>query len=278
MTDSAPLGRRRPAGLQVAVMLVVLIALVAGGIIVAIRSVGPPDAPQSVLTGEAAERAWGQLDGCVAVLVAAQGSVDAFHARTGHYPTTLAEAMSPSPVATCPAAGRDTYSASWRVSGDGKGYSIQCSGRWHSALGVPADRPLFASDRGLVLPVGTRRHSVARSSAPLDPQAEQCVINLKSLGTAVEIYAAQNRERLPDHLSSLLPSVMTVMPTCPAAGRDTYSATYQKSQDALAYTIACGGRHHQAAGLPADHPWTSTQGGVRTGARSGTPKPLPPSP
>ena len=236
-----------------------------------------PEPVTTFPTGEAAERAWNDLDGCARNLETLRSAVEAYHARAGAYPARLQEAMASSTVPPCPAAGQDTYTASYRLTSDGRGYRVACQGRWHAGLGVPLDHPLYASDQGLVVPVTARRGPARAPRAPLEPGAEQCVTNLRNLGTAVELYAAQNDGALPRSLAQLVPSVMKVLPTCPAAGRDTYSSTYASTRKPLGYTIACGGSHHRSAGLAPDHPSISSDGGVRTGAPTPSPRAVPPS-
>ena len=53
-------------------------------------------------------------------------------------------------IYTCPASGTDTYSASYKVSADGKGFDLCCSGENHAILDVPKDRPAYNSTTGLI--------------------------------------------------------------------------------------------------------------------------------
>ena len=53
-------------------------------------------------------------------------------------------------IPTCPAAEEDTYSASYKISADGKQFEIYCSGHNHKALDVPPNKPAFNSETGLI--------------------------------------------------------------------------------------------------------------------------------
>ena len=51
------------------------------------------------------------------------------------------------------------------------------------------------------------------------------------------------------------------MPTCPAAGRDTYSESSWGEFGPAAYTIICGGHHHAGGGQGENYPqYTSSWG------------------
>jgi hypothetical protein len=71
------------------------------------------------------------------------------------YPKTLAELPTGfylPEIPTCPAAGKDTYSAAYRVvrdENDNLGFSVYCQGHHHPQL--QADKPFFASSEGLVM-------------------------------------------------------------------------------------------------------------------------------
>ncbi|MEW6279598.1 MAG: hypothetical protein AB1758_13300 [Candidatus Eremiobacterota bacterium] len=92
-----------------------------------------------------------------------------------------------------------------------------------------------------------------------------CLNSLKTIGTALELYADEWNDGYPTALSALTPGYLAQVPACPNARQDTYSATYQRSPTGDAFTVCCGGHHHRHAGLPPDHPrWTSREG-LRTG-------------
>jgi len=53
-----------------------------------------------------------------------------------------------------------------------------------------------------------------------------CKTNLKNIGTSLEMHASNNSGRYPVSLSMLVGNELRAIPTCPAAGTDTYSASY----------------------------------------------------
>lgn len=92
-------------------------------------------------------------------------------------------------------------------------------------------------------------------------QATACKSNLKNIGTALEMYSTDNGGRFPTSLSQLAPNYLKHIPTCPAAGNDTYSTGFKSLSNPDAYTVFCGGSHHTGAGFSAGYPqYTSTQG------------------
>jgi len=96
-------------------------------------------------------------------------------------------------------------------------------------------------------------------------QANVCAINLRHLMEAVEIYRADDEyaQSLPEKLSEMVGSNgFTAIPTCPAAGADTYSKGYKKRDGA--YRIICTGTHHREAGLRDGHPVADSRWGLRT--------------
>jgi hypothetical protein len=86
-----------------------------------------------------------------------------------------------------------------------------------------------------------------------------CKSNLKNLATGLEMYASDFGGHYPRTLKGLTPSYLRYLPTCPAAGKVTY--TYQVSSKPDAFTMQCKGWHHKAAGAPKDKPaYTAEQG------------------
>ena len=91
----------------------------------------------------------------------------------------------------------------------------------------------------------------------------QCERNQSNLAIAMEMYSTDNEGRFPRVMSRVVPTYLKMLPTCPAAGRDTYSSAFRSSSSPDAYTIACGGTNHADVGLPAGFPiYTSTHGPV----------------
>ena len=70
----------------------------------------------------------------------------------GHYPATMA-LLTPNylkTIPTCPSAGTDTYSASYRVYQGGKvNYTVFCQGHNHESSGTPPDYPRFHAITGI---------------------------------------------------------------------------------------------------------------------------------
>lgn len=56
---------------------------------------------------------------------------------------------------------------------------------------------------------------------------DACEANLKQIGTAMEVYSADYSGRYASRLDHLRPRYLAAMPTCPAAGFDTYSAAFE---------------------------------------------------
>lgn len=88
-----------------------------------------------------------------------------------------------------------------------------------------------------------------------------CKSNLKNIGTASEMYSTDNSGRYERGLSALTPNYLRLIPTCPAASRDTYSGAYRSAANPDAFTVACSGSNHSDAGVAANYPmYTSSQG------------------
>lgn len=93
-------------------------------------------------------------------------------------------------------------------------------------------------------------------------QVAACKSNLKNMGTALEMYGTDNAGHYPTRLSQLTPNYLVTIPTCPAAGSDTYAASFESAQNPDAYTVFCAGKHHEAVGYPANHPCYTSTGGL----------------
>ena len=119
-------------------------------------------------------------------------------------------------------------------------------------------------------------------------QAEEdlaaCVRNLTELSSAIDSYSDERPcsgggRRYPESLKQIPTSLLARIPTCPVAGRDTYSQGYtatrpcsgdKDSSPALtrrsspdAYTIVCTGSH-AAGDLEPGFPQYSSREGLRT--------------
>jgi hypothetical protein len=74
-------------------------------------------------------------------------------------------------------------------------------------------------------------------------QLSACQSNEKNIGTALEMYATDNKGEYPLSLAPLAPKYLKVIPTCPAAGTDTYSSSYQRNSP-QSYRFYCSGSNH----------------------------------
>ncbi len=73
-----------------------------------------------------------------------------------------------------------------------------------------------------------------------------CKSNCKNLATAVEMYASDNGGYYPRSLAELLPGkYLKVIPTCPKAGRDTY--TDYVAEGTKSFSFSCVGNNHAKA-------------------------------
>ena len=91
-----------------------------------------------------------------------------------------------------------------------------------------------------------------------------CLRQLDKLHHALDAYRDAHQDFFPDRLDQLVPSYLETLPTCPAAGSDTYSASYQVSHAPERFTLSCFGANHTPAGLGPNLPvCTSAQGTSR---------------
>lgn len=72
-----------------------------------------------------------------------------------------------------------------------------------------------------------------------------CGQNLRNVATALQAYANDNDQRYPTTLSALTPQYLAVMPVCPdTKGVDSYSPSYEASENPRTFTIFCSGSYH----------------------------------
>ena len=76
-----------------------------------------------------------------------------------------------------------------------------------------------------------------------DSHTRQCGVNQHKLGTALEMYSTDNVGRYPTSLRQLVPNYLKSIPTCPAAGSDTYSSSFRSTANRNDYTLICKGWH-----------------------------------
>jgi len=95
---------------------------------------------------------------------------------------------------------------------------------------------------------------------------ESCVGNIHQLRRALDMYATDSSGRFPRRLEVIAPYLRnTTIPTCPAAGVDTYSASYSSASDPDNYTVFCNGANHERADVPPNFPRASERGWVEYG-------------
>jgi hypothetical protein len=74
-----------------------------------------------------------------------------------------------------------------------------------------------------------------------------CKSNCMNVATALEMWASDHGGRYPPSVDLLTPGYLRTLPTCPAAGRDTYSASYERSVQPDAFSFYCAGDNHRKA-------------------------------
>jgi prepilin-type N-terminal cleavage/methylation domain-containing protein len=102
-----------------------------------------------------------------------------------------------------------------------------------------------------------------------------CVENVAHIATAMQTYANDYSQGYPEHVQQLTPSYLSVIPTCPMAGKMTYSIDWgtggYPTGGQLAnspngtYTVFCGSgavsdvadstANHTTLSYPADNPY-----------------------
>lgn len=121
----------------------------------------------------------------------------------------------------------------------------------------------------LIMPRLWDRASIGKMSVSTRARAQgtltACKSNLKNIGTALEMYSTDHGGRFPTSLAQLTPNYLKVIPTCPNAGRDTYSAGYRSSIDPDDYMVCCSGDNHRGQGLQANQPSYSATSGLIPG-------------
>lgn len=90
-------------------------------------------------------------------------------------------------------------------------------------------------------------------------QITACKSNLKNIGTACEMFATDHKGLYPRKMAELMPAYLKKIPTCPGAGRDTYSGVYLQGEKN--YTVFCSGLNHANASSSQNYPqFTSLEG------------------
>ena len=131
-------------------------------------------------------------------------------------------------------------------------------------LGTPVDRERMAR---------TDRAMAARVEQGGGSAVDQCRRNLTALAVAIELHRADeaNAYRLPRTLGDLLgKDGLSAIPTCPAAGCDTYTAGYKPDFANETFSLSCCGQAHRSAGLLADNPRYEQRYGILSGGGKAT--------
>lgn len=80
-------------------------------------------------------------------------------------------------------------------------------------------------------------------------QLTVCKSNCRNLATALEMYASDNDGYYPDRLEPALMqgNYLKSIPTCPAAGKATYSESYHTYKHRNHFRFSCSGNNHGKA-------------------------------
>lgn len=79
-------------------------------------------------------------------------------------------------------------------------------------------------------------------------QLTACKSNLKNMSVALEMYASDYAGHYPKNLQVLITTdYLRAIPTCPAAGHDSYSAAYKVRSKPDSFSIYCSGQNHAKA-------------------------------
>jgi hypothetical protein len=93
-------------------------------------------------------------------------------------------------------------------------------------------------------------------------QLTACKSNEKNIATALEMYSTDNAGKYPTDLKPLISGkYLRVIPTCPAASRDTYSESYQMTAAPDLFSFYCSGHNHGNL-LPAGYPQYNAETGL----------------
>lgn len=159
-------------------------------------------------------------------------------------------------------------------------YSSQVSAKERAGDWVGAQNASRSAMIWCWVAVGLGLFSILMYSAILVPnfirarsqgQLTACKSNLKNIGTALEMWSCDNGGRFPTSMSQLTPQYLKQIPTCPAAGHDTYSSGFRSVQSegtgatrigTDAYTVCCSGREHSIIGQGAGYPQYSSEQGL----------------
>ncbi|MBS2040237.1 hypothetical protein JST97_34940 [bacterium] len=98
---------------------------------------------------------------------------------------------------------------------------------------------------------------------------DTCDYNLIHLGGALEAYRADHTT-YPKNLAELVPGYIDHLPTCPNAGKETYSTGYSVSQYGYKCDLKCNHKHEGMYSIKPPH-YESIKGIVYPGGVEGEP-------
>jgi hypothetical protein len=93
--------------------------------------------------------------------------------------------------------------------------------------------------------------------------APACPSNCKNIGTALGMYASDNKWHYPSKLSELTPCYMQRLPTCKNTCVDSYESTYTVNAKLDAYTFWCDCNRHKGL-TKGNYPQYSSEKGLVT--------------
>lgn len=99
----------------------------------------------------------------------------------------------------------------------------------------------------------------AALQSPGNDSYRKCWGNVGTISAALVMFQ-QRHKHFPRKLSDLVPHYLMAIPTCPGAGRDTYSRSYRRGSRLIegrrteVRLLYCSGRNHSDAGVGRDEP------------------------
>ena len=232
-------------------------------------------AQSSSIDGFELQRAQGKLAMCEACLKNLATALEMYSADyEGAYPASLDILTQNQPTTyngggyirslpECPSGGKYIYEPAEK---DGiiTDYKIYCSGNNHSQVGVPENYPAYSSEEGIIYPEGITINEPDYKKNPTHMLTD-CEANLRHIATALEMCAIDREDfTYPPTLEEIAPYLTPKkIPVCPAAGEDTYSASYKVSEDRKSYILYCSGHHHKDKGISENYPQYSPPEGLK---------------
>ena len=181
--------------------------------------------------------------------------------HAGNYPKELKELVPKyiEHIPPCPAAGKDTYSSSYRAAGS-EGFSMHCSGHFHKDFGLGKNQPTLDARHYLgpqsILP---RLHQLEDQKSGAKPVL-RCSQNLKNIATALEMYAADHQGHYPRELADLKSGgYLRDIPRC--LDKDAYN--YRMNTRPDFFLLHCHSANHKADGSPLNFPQYDSSKGLR---------------